>query len=366
VNDKKDGGGFADRRRRKTEASMSVYPIRPAMERSVDDLAALAREINSEHAAGEESARKGLSHFRQAGIALIKAKDKCGHGKWLDWLKANVRISRSQATRYMKVAREWAKCCGAATFEDALKLLTDDVADEQEPPPDREPGDDSEFDHGSPYHVAPEQEGDGPEETQPVSTSKPADAVDEKPQPAPPSQPEPADTGGPADVDQKPQPAPAKKGGSAATSEPAPVGPPTDKIGIELKPDQWPAFDGLDLIGRLVKQLKECNRMVHSVCTQPGGEELRRNCKLSDKTGTDRFSCHDITNAIRLIEQSAPYAGVCPYCHDAHPGRRDLNCKGCGGLPYVRQGVFERAPEEMQAKVMALAKKSEEKKNEAA
>lgn len=50
-----------------------------------------------------------------------------GHGKWLKWLEKNVRFSRMNANRYMRVANEWEKCNGALHLEDALRLLTDDA-----------------------------------------------------------------------------------------------------------------------------------------------------------------------------------------------------------------------------------------------
>jgi hypothetical protein len=52
------------------------------------DLATLAARINAAHRAGEAATRKGLEHFRAAGQWLLEAKDRCGHGRWLPWLKA--------------------------------------------------------------------------------------------------------------------------------------------------------------------------------------------------------------------------------------------------------------------------------------
>jgi hypothetical protein len=82
----------------------------PAIVRQVGDLKALAAEINRDHAAGEESTRRGLEHFRAVGEALLKAKKLVGHGQWLAWLKTNVHFSSRQAQRYMNMAEEWGKC----------------------------------------------------------------------------------------------------------------------------------------------------------------------------------------------------------------------------------------------------------------
>src|SRR6476469_4057180 len=60
-----------------------------------------------EHAAGEDSTRRGLEHYRRAGEALLRAKERCGHGKWLTWLRQNVRFSERLVRNYMALAREW-------------------------------------------------------------------------------------------------------------------------------------------------------------------------------------------------------------------------------------------------------------------
>ena len=49
--------------------------------------------------------RRGAEHYRAAGIALIQARELCGHGKWLPWLKSNVKFSQQQASRYMQLAK---------------------------------------------------------------------------------------------------------------------------------------------------------------------------------------------------------------------------------------------------------------------
>lgn len=68
---------------------MSRHPIPlnpPAVVREVEDLAALAAEINAEHDAGEEARKGRLEHYRRAGAALLRAKQACGHGEWKKWL----------------------------------------------------------------------------------------------------------------------------------------------------------------------------------------------------------------------------------------------------------------------------------------
>jgi ParB family chromosome partitioning protein len=87
-------------------------------------LAALAAEINADHEAGEELTRRGLEHYRACGEKLLRAKARCGHGRWLKWAKANLRFSERKAQRYMELARcdvtsdlaeEWRRISGNST-----------------------------------------------------------------------------------------------------------------------------------------------------------------------------------------------------------------------------------------------------------
>jgi hypothetical protein len=96
----------------------------PAIVRAAEDLAALASKANAEHEAGERLTRKGLGHYRAAGEALLKAKAQCGHGKWLDWLKANVKFSGRTARDYIRLAENWEKLAAAANLRGALRLLS--------------------------------------------------------------------------------------------------------------------------------------------------------------------------------------------------------------------------------------------------
>jgi protein gp37 len=105
--------------------TIPVVETRPA-----EDLAELAHRINAAHEAGEGATRAGLAHFRDAGAALLRAKARCGHGRWLAWLQKNVRFSYREASRYMRVARDWDKLDTVSNLADALRLLTDDASDE--------------------------------------------------------------------------------------------------------------------------------------------------------------------------------------------------------------------------------------------
>lgn len=110
----------------------------PAIVREVqDDLPALAAQANAAHEAGEEASQKGLEYFRAAGVALLRAKQQCGHGKWLPWLKANVTFGERQAQRCMELAKsdvtsdlesQWRVILGNDDGEDSEEKKTAHVA----------------------------------------------------------------------------------------------------------------------------------------------------------------------------------------------------------------------------------------------
>jgi hypothetical protein len=108
----------------------------PGIVRSVDALAELAGRINAEHAEALSAARASLNHARNAGLLLLEAKKQCGHGRWLPWIKANVRFSERTVQTYMRVAKRWpeieakAQATADFTIEDGLKLLAEPKADD--------------------------------------------------------------------------------------------------------------------------------------------------------------------------------------------------------------------------------------------
>jgi hypothetical protein len=94
------------------------------------DLGDLAERINAEHQQAEVVLRRGLEHAKNAGELLLQAKEHCGHGQWLPWLKENVHFSVRTAQAYMRIAKEWnrleAKSATVAHlgYREALELLT--------------------------------------------------------------------------------------------------------------------------------------------------------------------------------------------------------------------------------------------------
>jgi hypothetical protein len=97
---------------RRSEPQAAVAVIAPA-EPALDDL---AQRIKTEHQEIMGAKRNIVERAMKAGDLLLQAKDKAGHGNWLNWLKANcVGISERTANVYMKLAE------GRATIEEKLK-----------------------------------------------------------------------------------------------------------------------------------------------------------------------------------------------------------------------------------------------------
>jgi hypothetical protein len=94
--------------------------VRPA-----EDLAALAARINAAYEAGERTSCQGLDNARAVGETLLAAKARCGHGKWLRWVRDNLPFSADTAANYMRVAREWKSVRAARNLREAIRWLTE-------------------------------------------------------------------------------------------------------------------------------------------------------------------------------------------------------------------------------------------------
>lgn len=62
-------------------------------------------QINSHHQLAIKQAKDAVTNAKAAGLLLLQVKASMPHGKWTDWLKANVEVSDRQAQRYMAAAQ---------------------------------------------------------------------------------------------------------------------------------------------------------------------------------------------------------------------------------------------------------------------
>jgi hypothetical protein len=91
-------------------------------------LAELARQIAEAHRECEAAQLRAVEKAAAAGALLLQAKDRVGHGGWLDWLKANVPFTPRTAQNYMRLARETAdpgkaKRVSHLPLREALRVL---------------------------------------------------------------------------------------------------------------------------------------------------------------------------------------------------------------------------------------------------
>lgn len=88
----------------RTTAKGGAESVVPA---SRETPALLARAANRHHARCLRNANEMVRHAIKAGQALLAAKEQVGHGHWEDWLSKNCAEWKSQAPRYMRLAREY-------------------------------------------------------------------------------------------------------------------------------------------------------------------------------------------------------------------------------------------------------------------
>ena len=69
-------------------------------------LISLAAEINTLHDSAQQAAMTAVQYAAKCGEKLIQAKTACAHGEWLPWLEKNCRVSRIQASKYMRLSKE--------------------------------------------------------------------------------------------------------------------------------------------------------------------------------------------------------------------------------------------------------------------
>ena len=92
------------------------------------ELADLAAEINENHELAVMYVGQSFDCAVKAGLLLMEAKAQVQHGKWLNWLKANVKVSARQAQNYMKVAscpEQKRNAVADLSLREAVSLLSD-------------------------------------------------------------------------------------------------------------------------------------------------------------------------------------------------------------------------------------------------
>lgn len=86
-------------------------------------LQGLAKEIRGHLAKFDKSIRSSLGFARQAGEALIKAKELLPKGKsWQQWVGDNCQIDIRQAQKYITISRKWGELVQQGHDPDQLSI----------------------------------------------------------------------------------------------------------------------------------------------------------------------------------------------------------------------------------------------------
>lgn len=98
----------------------------PVINRPAEDaeMQQLAYEASAAIEAADKATKNTLERYKEAGEALSKAKKKCGHGKWLSWLKGH-GIHVKTAGRALRVAANWSKLDTVSNLADAFKAMAE-------------------------------------------------------------------------------------------------------------------------------------------------------------------------------------------------------------------------------------------------
>lgn len=86
------------------------------------------QEINERHAKMDRLAKDALENAIRIGELLTNEKDKCKHGEWLPWIKANVQFSDRTANTYMRLFANKDKFEGASNIAQAYRLTIPKVS----------------------------------------------------------------------------------------------------------------------------------------------------------------------------------------------------------------------------------------------
>jgi hypothetical protein len=90
-------------------------------------LAELAGRANDAHERELESGRELYGHRLEIGVALTEARERCKHGTWLPWLKANVTFSQRHAYHCIDFAAEVARRANLPADPDAELEAYEDI-----------------------------------------------------------------------------------------------------------------------------------------------------------------------------------------------------------------------------------------------
>ncbi len=104
-----------------TAALSTIEPARTLVD--------LRDNINAAHADYQSQSISALARARECGELLIEAKAAVAKGRWLAWIKANIKCTPRTCQYYVAVAKHWAELgdqyetVSHLTLKSAIKML---------------------------------------------------------------------------------------------------------------------------------------------------------------------------------------------------------------------------------------------------
>lgn len=134
-----------------------------------------------------------------------------------------------------------------------------------------------------------------------------------------------------------------------------------DCVGLPLQGERAEAFAVVELFKEAQQLRLKLQQKITQIAAMPGGKHLGQRLHLSIRAGKDVMLSHHLEAVAGELKTSMPYAAVCPYCYNDHPGKFDQTCKACMGDGIVPKGTWEAAPQDYRdVLLLALAGKLEE------
>src|SRR5262245_30485687 len=91
----------------------------------------LIRIMADQHNAGKQllfdGFRRGLPHFRNAGVVLLIFRERFKGKYWTQWARENVPFSQRTTNAYMQLARDWEKLVGEVGVDGIEELTINDA-----------------------------------------------------------------------------------------------------------------------------------------------------------------------------------------------------------------------------------------------
>lgn len=284
------------------------------------DLGILARKINEAHDVAREAAedatgamQHAIKHAAEAGKLLAEAKEKVGHGGWIEWLAENFKGTRQTAAKYMRVHKSLSTLNpnGNDCFHLSMMKLLSQREEEDEPD---EPAPPASSGAAHPAAAAPERLPTPPDSGANGNGHAPTET----------------EATGAGDLREASHGVPAE-----STAAPAPL---YDAALILIPPHLRPAFEAAPLFDKALEHFRQIAALTNQIGEGPAAAHFKVGVSFE----------RDLRNARDVVKFARPYV-VCPHCKGSGRGNGCSPGTGCRGMGWMTQDQYERVPPELKA-----------------